>query len=369
MRIGIIGAGIIGLSCARECRKIFPNAEIIVFEKNAAAFSENSIHNSGVVHSGIHQKLGSLRSSFAHTGSKLLTDYCQQNEILCKPTAMLIAIAPADMPSLIREASILFRLWENSRRQRIRPPKVVFKKDIYALEPNISAICGLLLSGIWVIDQKSLGTQLVREMEGIGVDIRLRTEIKSISFNGEYAVFGTDTAEESVTHVINSAGLHADIIARMAGFDAPEISPVRGEYYEVFSDKKNLIHSHLIYPALPPGHPVKGIHFTKTADGRLLIGPNATAWDRREDDASDQSPKKEFVDAVKKFLPSLTPEDIQWAYSGIRPKIGGSAEEHDFIVRREQSRIPFVNLIGIESPGFTASFALAEYAEIGRAHV
>ena len=118
------------------------------------------------------------------------------------------------------------------------------KKDIYALEPNISAICGLLLSGIWVIDQKSLGTQLVREMEGIGVDIRLRTEIKSISFNGEYAVFGTDTAEESVTHVINSAGLHADIIARMAGFDAPEISPVRGEYYEVFSDKKiSFIHT------------------------------------------------------------------------------------------------------------------------------
>lgn len=361
MHIGIVGAGIVGLTIARECRKAFPGSAISILEKNAEFFSETSKYNSGVIHSGIHQLPNLLKSQLAHSGGELLLQFCKENGVPHRKAGMLIAVAPTDIHRVVREVTLVVRLFLNSKRQKLSPPRIVLYKDIRKKEPHIHALMGLFLPDIYVVDQSSLGDNLYKAALREGVMFHFNTRVKKILKCKKSFVIEAGNATQEYTHFINAAGLYADVISDMAGYGGYTVYPYRGEYYEVISEKKHLIRSTLIYPALPPGHPVKGIHFTKTTDGRLLLGPNAHPWLSRTDDFSQRSPKIEFLDAVRRFLPGLTPDDIQWAYAGLRPKLSKGLAECDFIIKKESGPLPFVNLIGIESPGFSASFAIARY--------
>lgn len=363
MRFGtiVIGAGIVGLTTALELRRRFPDQRILVLERHYAEFQETSRWNSGVIHSGIHQKPNLLRSVLAREGGPMLVRFCEREGVPHRKAGMIIAVAAEDLAGLIQETDSLWRLWRNSRRQKIRL-EFLTKRDIRRLEPNIRASFGLYMSDVWVVGQAELGFALVSRLQKEGVECAFNAEVKQIVRDGEICRLMTACGKvyESPV-VVNAAGLGAVHISALAGFPGYRIFPYRGEYYEIMGEKAGLIQNALIYPALPPGHPVKGIHFTKTVHGRLLVGPNAKKWERLKDDGSIRTPVDEFLRGARKFLPDLEADDLRWAYSGIRPKINDGAGEEDFIIKAESTRPTFVNLIGIESPGLTAAFGIAKY--------
>lgn len=359
----VIGAGVVGLAIAIKLKEVFPEWNVAVVEKNKAPFLETSRFNSGVIHSGIHQKPELLKSKLAYRGGQLLADFCAKMGVSVKKPGMLIAVSGRDMPGLFAEISSLALLYRNSRRQGI-PIKFLTAFQIKKMEPDLRAAFGVYLPEVSVVDQKDLGEKMFKAAKRIGVNFIFGANITDIKKRKNfYEVVAKKLSYYGVAGVIvNATGIRADEIAALAGFSGYKIFPCRGEYYEVVGWKKDLIRSTLIYPALPPGHPVKGIHLTKTADGRLLIGPNAKPWPAKDDDFQVQTSSNEFLAAVKRFLPQINDEDLRWAYSGLRAKINPGVGEDDFVIKRETANPTFINLIGIESPGLTASFAIAEYA-------
>ena len=356
----IIGAGIVGCATALKIKENFPEKTVIVLEKNPGPFMETSLYNSGVIHSGVHQKSNHLKSALALKGGPMLIDFCEKNNVPHRKTGMLVVVSTKDLFSLITETKSLFLLLRNCHKQKI-PVKFLTSFGVKKIESNLKALFGIFLPNIWIVDQPSLGKKLVKTGTDKGILYAFNTEAEIIAKREKAYEIGTNKQTFKAKIVINASGVWSDKIAAMAGFNNYKIYPYRGEYYEVISEKKNLLQSTLVYPALPPGSPVKGIHLTKTTDGRMLIGPNAKPWSDKKDNFSVQTPKKEFLDAVKRFFPQITEDDIEWRKSGLRAKTNPGVGENDFIVKKECENPTFINLIGIESPGFTSSFAIGEY--------
>lgn len=364
-KIVVVGAGIVGLATALKLREQFPNGTITVVERNSRVFSETSRYNSGVVHSGIHQQSSLLKSQLAPRGGKLLIDFCEKHGVVHSKPGMLIAAASRDFPSLISELTSLFRLRQNSRRLNLSL-KFLTQRGVHKLEPNIRAAIGLYLPDVWTIDQDSLSQKLFAFCLAQRVEFAFGTSVESVTrCRDQFELYSTNgKSKDLIVHtadiLVNAAGVNSAIISTLVGFPGYQIYPTRGEYYEVVGEKRNLLKKVLVYPALPPGHPVKGIHLTKKSDGRLLLGPNATNWKSNRDDFNAQTPPGEFLEAAKRFLPQLELSDLRWAYSGLRAKTKFGSGENDFLIQTESKNPTFVNLIGIESPGFTAGFAIAE---------
>ncbi len=365
-KIVIIGAGIVGLATALKIAGKLKNTEIVVLERNHEVMSETSRYNSGVIHSGIHQKSNLLKSKLAPLGGQMLIDFCEKNDVLFRRTGMLIAAASRDLVSLTRELTSLYRLRKNSRRLNLNF-RILNRRGVEKIEPNIRALLGIYLSEVWVVDQVSMGTALLETCQNEGVTIVFNANVQSITLcRNLYEIYTKQNHSKAIRVfegdvVINAAGVNSATVSEIAGFNGYKIHPCRGEYYEVVGEKSNLISRTLVYPALPPGHPVKGIHLTKTPSGRLLIGPNAKPWESKLDNFRVQTPPAEFLDGAKRFLPELTEPDLRWAYSGLRAKTNPGTHEDDFVIKFESGSPTFVNLIGIESPGFTASFAIGDY--------
>lgn len=357
----VIGAGIVGLSVAIKLKDVFPKRSVTVLEKNKAPFTEMSLYNSGVIHSGIHQKPELLKSRLARSGGPMLIDFCRKSGVPFRQSGMLIAVAPEDLFGLRSEANTLRLLYKNSRQQKISL-QFLTGRQIRRMEQNVRVAFGLYLPEIFVVNQRVLGEKLFEAAREKGVEFIFNAEVSTINRKKEIYELVFDGQSIEAGAIINSAGMRADEISNRAGFNGYKIFPCRGEYYEVIGPKKDLIKSLLVYPALPPGHPVKGVHLTKTQDGRLLIGPNASLWSAKDDDFRVQSSPDEFLAAARKFLPQLESGDLRWAYSGLRAKLNPGIGEEDFIIKCETKNPIFVNLIGIESPGFTAAFAIAEEA-------
>ncbi|MBI4095148.1 MAG: FAD-dependent oxidoreductase [Candidatus Liptonbacteria bacterium] len=358
----IVGAGVVGCSIALKLLETFPHVSVAVLERNESEFSEASRHNSGVVHSGVHQNPDFLKSKLARQGSTLLIEFCEREHVPHRKCGMVIAAARRDLAGLTSELKSLWLLYRNSRTQKI-PIRLLSGKGIRKLEPRVRAALGIYLPEVWMVDQGELGRALRSAAEKGGARFFFGAEVKWITRRvSSYELETTQRKRYRARLVVNAAGVSSDAVSALAGFNGYKIFPYRGEYYEVVGPKKDLIRGTLVYPALPPKHPVKGIHLTKSMDGRLLVGPNAKPWKSTQDDFSVHTPPDEFLDGARRFLPSLTRDDLVWAYSGLRAKVNPGKGEDDFLVRFETPAFPmFVSLVGIESPGLTAGLALAEY--------
>lgn len=355
----IIGAGIVGCTTALKIKENFPEKTVVVLEKNPGAFMETSLYNSGVIHSGVHQNPDHLKSELAIKGGPMLIDFCDKNNVPFRKTGMLIVVAFQDLSKLIVETKSLILLLKNCRKQKIKV-KFLTSFGIKKIEPNVKVAFGIFLPNIWIIDQASLGQKLTEVGVSNGILYSWNTKVEIIAKREKKYEIGTNKQTFEAETVINAAGVWSDEIATLAGFSNYKIYPFRGEYYEVIGEKKNLLDRTLLYPVLPPGSPVKGVHFTKTIDGRMLIGPNAKPWPSKKDNFSVQTAKWEFLNAARRFFPELTPYDLKWLKSGLRAKTNPMTGEDDFIIKKDAENPTFVNLIGIESPGFTSSFAIAE---------
>jgi glycerol-3-phosphate dehydrogenase len=168
-------------------------------------------------------------------------------------------------------------------------------------------------------------------------------------------VIRTSQGDIAARVLVNSAGLNAHKISAMAGGTEYPIEFIRGDYYELAGGVERWNIRTLVYPATPRHARTKGIHFGPRTDGRLFIGPSATPA------SGEPAPKALFLAAARKFVPDIQEDDLHWAYSGTRPKRAGSDGNSDFVIRLETAIPPYINLIGIDSPGLSASMAIARH--------
>lgn len=360
--ITIIGAGVVGISTARSCLNF--SDKIILIEKNNNFGLETSSRNSEVIHSGIYYPIGSLKSDLCISGRKMIYEYCNKNIISYNKCGKLI-IAHNQ-----KERNKLNQLRELATKKNIKS-EFLNEKEIKEKEPNISAKYALFLPDSGVVDSHGFMSSMVKDISE-SVDIAYKTEvkkIKKIDLGYELTIQNPDKTKSFITTriLINSGGLSSNHLSRLAGIKDKnyEVSYWKGEYFWASNIKKNFLKS-LIYPLPNKKLEGLGIHATTDLTGRLKFGPNAIYLNKSSkfDYSINISNKKKFYDAISKYLPEININQLNPDFSGIRPKLQKPGSSfRDFLILNEKDRglYNYINLIGIESPGLTASMAIGDY--------
>jgi len=358
--VAIIGAGVVGLAIAAEVAQ--EEKGTFVFEKNRTFGLEVSSRGSEVIHAGIHYPEDSLKAKLCVEGKNLLYQLCERHGIGYKRLGKIIVAVKE------KEVKELERIYEQGRRNGVEDLTLLSRKELKKLEPNIEGISGLLSPTTGILNVHSLMKFFSSQARERGTEIVFNTEVIGIEKAGtKYKVQIRDRDGVSsfiATIVINSAGLNSDKIAQLAGIDIAHVGYklhyCKGEYFSLNSKRGHLV-ERLIYPI--PGQAGLGIHLTLDLEGRMRLGPNARYVDEI-DYSVDETQKEAFYEFAKRFLPLLELEDLEPEFAGIRPKLQAPGEVfRDFIIAHEE-KIGFpglINLIGIESPGLTASPAIARY--------
>jgi glycerol-3-phosphate dehydrogenase len=351
----VVGAGgVVGSAVLRDLAE--RGLSVIGIEKHDGPAQETSGTNSGVVHSGFHEKAGTLKARLALAGSRMLIDYAAKKGVRLLRTGMLIAIPRRALRNgLWRESAALWHLWRGGRAHHIHFEWILSRSAVREIVP-VEAVAGIFIPSVCVVDVVPLIASLQRDAQAAGADIRYGQAVTEIADRSEHHAITTSTGHFAARAIINSAGLSAPWISRIAGGPEYNIERIRGEYYELKGGIERWRIRTLVYPATPSKSRSKGIHFGPRPDGRLYIGPDAT------DPDSAPSPKDLFVRAAQNFLPAVRASDLEYARAGIRPKYTGPDGISDFVVRLDRSNPPLINLIGIDSPGLSACLAIAQYA-------
>jgi L-2-hydroxyglutarate oxidase LhgO len=360
--IAIIGAGVVGLGIAAQVAS--EHREVYVLEKNETFGQEISSRHSGVIHSGIYYPEGSLKAKMCVAGNHILYELCESYGIGHSRLGKLI-VATSD-----EETGELQTLLERGQRNGAEGLRILSKREIKELEPNVEGVAAILSPATGVIDSHALMKYFIAKAKDGGAQIAYHTKAVGIEkVADEYKVTvedGTGKFSFITRIVINCAGLHCDKVAELAGIDIAKagykLHYCKGEYFSVGSGKNTLVRR-LIFPVPPPKLAGVGIHVTFDLEGRMRLGPSIHYVDSI-DYAVDNQHKQFFYNSVRRFLPFIGYDDLAPEMAGIRPKLqepGGDIK--DFVIRDESDKgLPgFIDLIGIESPGLTAAPAIAEY--------
>lgn len=358
--IAVIGAGVVGLAVAAAVsgggRKVY------LLEKNESFGRETSSRNSQVIHAGLYYPYGSLKARTCLEGNRLLYEIAGANGIAYKNlTKIIVATEEA-------EEKKLTTILENGERNGVGGLRLLSRSELKKLEPNVEAVAALFVPSTGIIDVHGLMRYFLGRAKNNGAEIVYKAEVTGIAGTGDgYAVEVLDPAGRFTFNtgvLINCAGLGADKIAGMAGIDVEEagyrLHYCKGEYFSVCPGKSRLV-SRLVYPVPPPGITGVGIHVTLDLDGRMRLGPGIE-YIQRIDYTVNETGRQLFYEGARKFLPFIDLEDLEPEMAGVRPKLQGPGEEQkDFVICHEVKRgLPgLINLIGIESPGLTASPAIA----------
>ena len=382
----IIGAGIVGLATALSLMEKNPNTKIIVLEKESEIGKHQTGNNSGVIHSGIYYKPGSLKAENCRKGNKLLLDFCNKNNIeynICGK--IIIATNP-------QEETELSKIFERGKQNKIEGIKILEKEEIKNYEPYAAGSKAVFVPSTGIIDFKKVLQKYRELIEQKGGTIVFNSFPKKIIGKSDTIEVVTNDKTFVAEKVISCAGLQSDRVARLTEKDLPlRIIPFRGEYYKLKNDKTNLVNG-LIYPVPDPAFPFLGVHFTKKIDGSVEAGPNAVLSFKREGysktsfDLFDtwetftwkgfrkiavkywktgfgefyrSFSKKAFVKALQKLLPDITEKDLVPGGAGIRAQACSSEGEliDDFSLIKS-NRI--LHVCNAPSPAATASLAIGE---------
>ena len=353
--ITIIGAGVVGLAVAAELAR--PDLNIFILEKNARHGEGISTRNSEVIHAGIYYPGESLKARLCVAGNRMLHETAVRRGIPHKNIGKLIIATDA------AEAEELERLFAQGRQNGAPRLEMIGAKQIARMEPNIKACAALYSPETGIISAHDLmNDYLARAQEG-GARLVCRTTVTNIEPDGKnWRIYvRNDRGDEFIFSsgvVINCAGLSSDAIAHMTGRKYV-LHYCKGDYCVISGVKPGTV-SRLIYPPPPKNNAGLGVHLTMDLNGRLKLGPDATYIDRVEDYAVAPQKAALFYEQARRFLPFLKPENVSCDMAGIRPKLQGPQDAFaDFVIRQDGPG--FINLVGIESPGLTASPAIARH--------
>jgi L-2-hydroxyglutarate oxidase LhgO len=362
--VAVIGAGAVGLACAMELSR---QKRVAIIERHGALALETTSHNSGVIHAGIYYPTGSLKHTLCVEGNALLYEWCGAHNVRAHRLGKLVVAVDNG------ELDTLDGLRQRALANGVQEIEMIGDQaTLRDLEPKVRCVAAMWSGTTGVVDQSAFAASLAAEVHGNGGVIALKHDLmgaERISGGFSLRMRGPDGAETSMTceSLVNSAGLGAPAVASMLGYPLDGAVGVpalrqyvnKGRYYDIVTPWKARALRHLIYPVPEHTKGGLGVHVTLDVDGAAHLGPD-TEW---LDDAApldygaDDARRADFHAAAQRYLPFLVPDDLAPGQVGYRPKLqapGGEFE--DFLIWRDRG---YVHLGGIESPGLTASLAIA----------
>ena len=391
--LAIIGGGILGLATGLKILEAHPAARLLILEKEPEIARHQTGHNSGVIHSGLYYKPGSLKAQGCVAGRKALIAFCEQNSVpyeICGK--VVVATAEEELPRLDE-------LYRRGVANGLRGVEIIGPERLNEIEPHTTGIKALYVPETGIIDYTKVAAAYAAKIRSDGGEIRTSRKVTGIAERGGEIALETTSGEERARHLINCCGLQSDMVAKMvattdgANPEEHRIVPFRGEYYKLAPAKHYLVRN-LIYPVPDPTFPFLGVHFTRMikGGGGIEAGPNAVLAYAREGyrhsivNAGDlwntvtfkgfwamtgkywrtgfgelyrSLSKAAFVRALQKLLPEITESDLVPGGSGVRAQAvsASGALVDDFVIKQSRSAIHVLNA---PSPGATASLAIGQ---------
>jgi L-2-hydroxyglutarate oxidase len=391
--LAIIGGGILGLATGLKILEAHPAARLLILEKEPELARHQTGHNSGVIHSGLYYKPGSLKAQGCVAGREALIAFCEQNSVpyeICGK--VVVATAEQELPRLDE-------LYRRGVANGLRGVEIIGPERLKEIEPHTTGIKALYVPETGIIDYTKVAAAYAAKIRSGGGEIRTSTKVMGIAERGGEIALETTSGEERARHLINCCGLQSDMVAKMMGTtggansEEHRIVPFRGEYYKLAPAKHYLVRN-LIYPVPDPTFPFLGVHFTRMikGGGGIEAGPNAVLAYAREGyrhsivNAGDlwntvtfkgfwamtgkywrtgfgelhrSLSKAAFVRALQKLLPEITESALVPGGSGVRAQAvsASGALVDDFVIKQSRSAIHVLNA---PSPGATASLAIGQ---------
>ncbi|NJO78028.1 MAG: L-2-hydroxyglutarate oxidase [Cyanobacteria bacterium RM1_2_2] len=384
----IIGGGIVGLSTAMTLGQRYPDAKILVLEKESRWAFHQTGNNSGVIHSGVYYKPGSFKAKFCRDGCESMVEFCQKYEIPYEVCGKVIVATEE------RELPLLENLYQRGLQNNIKVARIT-AEEVKEYEPHVNCIAGVRVFSTGIADYKRVCQKYADLVQQQGGDLQLNTKVDKILETKTGQVLETNQGKFESRFVINCAGLHSDRVAKLGKVDPQaKIVPFRGEYYELVPEKRYLVKG-LIYPVPNPAFPFLGVHFTRMIDGSVHAGPNAVLSLKREGykktdfDLRDFAEvmaypafwklatkhadegikemirsfsKAAFVASLQRLIPEVKAEDVTPTHAGVRAQalMNDGKLVDDFLIIKGQNSVHVCNA---PSPAATSSL------EIGKAVV
>jgi (S)-2-hydroxyglutarate dehydrogenase len=383
--VAIIGGGIIGLATAYQITRQYPGRRVVVLEKEPDLAHHQTGHNSGVLHSGIYYKPGSMKAINCRAGKKAMEEFCAAEGIAYEICGkVIVAVDESELPALER-------IFDRGQANGVSC-EVIDKHRLAELEPHAAGVRAIHVPEAGIVDYRQVCERLaerVREREG---EVCTATRVIDIRKNGQGVIVSTTAGDIETLVVINCAGLQCDRVTAMSGEQpAAKIVPFRGEYFALKPDVHHLC-KNLIYPVPDPNFPFLGVHFTRMIDQSVECGPNAVLAFAREGykktdlniaDLAESLTypgflrmaakywrmgmgemwrsvsKRAFVRALKRLLPEIEADHLEPAPAGVRAQAvsrDGSLVD-DFLIQ-ESERV--INVGNAPSPAATASLNIGK---------
>jgi L-2-hydroxyglutarate oxidase LhgO len=358
-QVGIIGAGAVGLACAAVLARA--GRSVVLVEQHPSAGRETSSRNSGVVHAGLYYPSDSVKARTCVAGRALLYERCGSFDIAHQKCGkFVVAVEPAEIAPL--EAIYAQGISNGAGRLEL-----IDGKQLARLEPEVHALAALWSPETGIVDAHALVHSYLIEAKHHGALVCFRTRLTGLRIEADGWRLDTITSENEVGNVrvravVNAAGLECDRVAGYAGINTKELGYdlffCKGDYFSLAPSLRGIA-SHLIYPV--PVSAGLGIHLTFDLGGKYLAGPD-TEYVAEPNYRIDPDKAERFAVAMRRYLPCIKAEHLSPDFAGIRPKLQGPGQTfRDFVIEEATAHgAPgLINLIGIESPGLTASEAIA----------
>lgn len=382
----IIGGGVVGLGVALEITRQFPRRRLLVLEKEDRVARHQSGHNSGVIHSGIYYKPGSLKARLCVTGAAAMVDFCREHSIphqVCGK--VIVASAEEELPRLEE-------LRKRGEANGLTGVRMIGPEELREIEPNAAGLRALVVPSTGITDYALVCEKYAELIAASGGEVKTGTGATGIRRSSSEIVVETSKGAFSTNALINCAGLYSDRISRMAGDDpGVMIVPFRGEYYDITPERASLVKA-LIYPVPDPRFPFLGVHFTRRITGRVDAGPNAVLalaregyrhtdinlldlagslgyggfwrmahknWRSGLGEWHRSLSKAAFVRALQRLLPAIGERDLVPGGSGVRAQAlkpeGALVDDFQFVPSGK-----VLHVLNVPSPAATASLTIGK---------
>jgi (S)-2-hydroxyglutarate dehydrogenase len=381
----IVGGGIVGLATAQRFTLRHPGRRVVVLEKESDLAAHQTGHNSGVIHSGIYYKPGSLKAENCRRGKRLLEDFCREQSLAFETCGkVIVAVDPT-------ENARLDRLYERGQQNGVQCA-LIDQARLHELEPHVAGERAIHVPETGIIDYRAVCQRLAELVAGQGGQVHTRALVTALARDGERVVVESEAGAFRARAAVNCAGLHSDRVVELGGARRPaRIIPFRGEYYEIAPEARGLCRN-LIYPVPDPSFPFLGVHYTRSIHGGVECGPNAVLalaregytwgkirladlWDTLSYPAFWKLARKHwrtgsgevwrslskaaFTRSLQRLIPEIRAEHLSKAPAGVRAQAltaDGSLID-DFLIQKNER---VVNVCNAPSPAATSSLAIGE---------
>jgi L-2-hydroxyglutarate oxidase len=382
----IVGGGVVGLGVALEITRRFPHLRLLLIEKEDRVARHQSGHNSGVIHSGVYYKPGSMKATLCVTGAAAMVAFCREHGIPHEVCGKVIVATHAD------ELPRLEELRRRGEANGLTGLRMISAEELQEIEPHATGLRALVVPSTGITDYAKVCEKYAELISERGGDILLSAAATGIRRLSNEIVVETSRGAFSTNSLINCAGLHSDRIACMAG-DKPDviIVPFRGEYYDLVPERASLVRA-LIYPVPDPRFPFLGVHFTRRISGKVDAGPNAVLalaregyrhidinvrdlasslafpgfwrmarqhWRNGLDEWHRSLSKPAFVHALQRLLPEVRANDLVPGGSGVRAQAlkpdGALVDDFQFVPSGK-----ILHVLNVPSPAATASLMIGK---------